>query len=173
MADLFDIGGQDGSQNFRLSAVRIADIHSLHRIQLSLHPGCQRLLHLRIPAIAQPECKTNHGGFADGQRFPQLRRRHKHRLIVMIQNIGSNRLMPLAHPGILLVDPGNDIVPVFHSLLPPVLLISALPLLSILTDSGVWCQLNAWCRAFPYSMQMLTADVAPKSRISLQTQGIG
>ena len=98
ITDLVHVWLQYGGKHLRLGTSGILHTHSLHACKLILYPALQRLLKLGISLISQHQRKAHYCRFADMQRLPEFRRRHKYRFIIVIRYVRSDRLLAFAHP---------------------------------------------------------------------------
>ena len=73
-----------------------------------------RLSHLGIPLVSQIAGETDHGGLADAHRLPQLSRRHKRGLVIVLADKLRDAALPLGESLAVFLQPCQDIF--FHSL---------------------------------------------------------
>ena len=106
---------QNGLQNLRLADSAVCDFHPLNGVELIAHKLLQGILKFRITFITKMRCKAHDRGLADADYLPQLCRRKKHRLVIIVRNISRQPLLPFAQFAVSIINAVTQVIRVAHT----------------------------------------------------------
>ena len=118
LADHVGVRVQHGAQHVAASQPVARNLHALHRGQLVADHLLKRTLKVRIAVVAKLGRKAHDRGLAHADRHAQTARRHEGRLVIVLENVPRDLLLPLGKTGQFGLYLADKVV---HSIISPAL----------------------------------------------------